>query len=214
MSRLIQILRSFDRKERFAVLREVLGFNPETPRLHDCFREKLSNCIGMPVPEHAFLAMDYHLDWIDMALHLVSRPDVRPKSPFPDEQFPDINQNQQDVDLLIAFEGIGTAEAATQLVHIEAKAYLDWNSAQLDGKVKRLRSIFGEDGSRWEFATPHFILMMARRSPRISTQSWPKWMKSRDTPVWLDYRLPPRFKITRCDESGRPSKNGGYLCLD
>ena len=213
MSQAMEALRSFDRKERFAVLREVLGFDPETPRLHARFREKLSDCIGVSVPEHAFLAMDYHLDWIDMALYLVSKQEIRPESPFPNEQFPNINQNQQDVDLLIAFEADGTGEASTHLVHIEAKAYLGWDNTQLARKAKRLRTIFGEDGARWGFATPHYVLMSARRSTDISTQSWPKWMKNEDEPIWLDYKLPPRLKITRCDESGRPSKDGGYLLV-
>ena len=124
MSQVIQALRSFDRKERFAVLREVLRFDSETPRLDRRFREKLSDCIGVSVPEHAFLAMDYHLDWIDVALYLVSKQGIRPKTPFPNERSPNINENQQDVDLLIAFEADGTGEASTHLVHIEAKAYL------------------------------------------------------------------------------------------
>lgn len=213
MSQVIQALRSFDRKERFAVLREVLGFDPETPHLHSRFREKVSNCIGMSVPEHAFLAMDYHLDWIDMALYLVSKQNIRPKSPFPNEHSPNINQNQQDVDLLVAFEADDIGDATTHLVHIEAKAYGGWTNAQLAGKARRLRAIFGEDGARFGFATPHYILMSARRSTDISTQSWPKWMKSGDEPIWLDYTLPPRLKITRCDKSGRPSKDGGHLIV-
>ena len=214
MSQVIQALRSFDRKERFAVLREVLGFDSETPRLHGRLREKLGDCIGMPVPEHAFLAMDYHLDWIDVALYRVSKQGIHPKSPFPNERFPNINENQQDVDLLVAFEADGTGEASTHLVHIEAKAYLGWKNDQLERKAKRLRSIFGEDGTYWQFATPHYVLMSAKRSTHISTQSWPKWMKNGDEPIWLDYALPPRQKITRCDAFGRPSKTGGYLRLD
>ena len=78
MSRVIEMLRYLDRKERFAVLREALGFDRETPRLDDGFRNELSKSIGISVPERAFLAADYHLDWIELALHLARRPDVRP----------------------------------------------------------------------------------------------------------------------------------------
>ena len=196
------------------MLREALGFDLKAPRLHNHFREKLSDCVGMAVPEHALLAMDYHLDWIEIALYLAAKQGVRPKSPFPNEQFPNINQNQQDVDLLVAFEAEGTGKATTHLVQVEAKAYLGWNNAQLDKKANRLRAIFGDDGARWGFATPHYVLMTAKRSTRICTQSWPMWMKKGDEPLWLDYRLPPRLKITRCTDSGRPSENGGYLRLD
>ena len=213
MSQVIQALRSFDRKERFAILREVLGFDPETPRLHGRFRKALGDCIGMPVPQHAFVAMDYHLDWIDMSLYVVSRQDIRPKSCFPNEGFPNINRKQLDVDLLVAFKADDIGEATTHLVCIEAKAYLGWNNAQLDGKVGRLRAIFGEDGARWGFATPHYVLMTAKRSSRICARSWPKWMKSEDGPLWLDYKLPCRHRIMRCDESGRPSRDGGFLRL-
>ena len=60
MSRVIEMLRYLDRKERFAVLREALGFDRETPRLDDGFRNELSKSIGISVPERAFLAADYH----------------------------------------------------------------------------------------------------------------------------------------------------------
>ena len=214
MSRLIEALRSFDRKERFAVLREALGFHHEAPRLDDGFRERLSNCIGMECRENVFLAMDYHLDWIEMALYLAATGEISPKSPFPIEPFPEINKNQKDVDLLIAFESDGTGEATTHLVLIEAKAYLYWENDQLKKKAKRLGAIFGEDGKRWEFATPHYVLMTAKRSTGICPRSWPKWMRNGDEANWLDYDLPSRLKITRCTESGRPFKNGDYLRID
>ena len=45
MSLLNEALRSFDRKERFAVLHEALGFDPEVPHLARRFREKLNGCV-------------------------------------------------------------------------------------------------------------------------------------------------------------------------
>ncbi len=84
MSRLIEHLRSLDRKERFAVLHDALGFHPEAPRLDEGFREKLATCIGRPVPAYAFLAMDYHLDWIRLALYLAENPHIQPETPCMD----------------------------------------------------------------------------------------------------------------------------------
>ena len=75
--------------------------------------------------------MDYHLDWIEMALYLAERGEFPDETPFRNEHFPDINRNQQDVDLLIAFEGGAAGEATTHVVLIEAKAYLGWTNAQL-----------------------------------------------------------------------------------
>ena len=216
----IEILRSFDRKERFAVLREALGFDAETeveanaPRLGDGFRERLGNCIGVAIPERAWLAMDFHLDWIEMSVYLAARGVIPDKTPFRNEHFPKINQNQKDVDLLVAFEGDDTGETRTHMVLIEAKAYLGWNNTQLNGKAEKLREIFGDEGTCWRAVTPHFVLMTAKRSKQISTQSWPKWMTKRDQPVWLDYKLPRRRKITRCTANGNPSKNGRHLRLD
>ena len=214
MTRAIDILRSFDRKERFAVLRETVGFDPETPRLDDGFRDKLSTCIGVAVPEHAWLAMDYHLDWITMALYLAAGGELPDKAPFRNDHFQEINKSPKDVDLLIAFEGDGTGEHSTHVVLIEAKAYLGWNNAQLTEKAERLGQIFGGEGNCWRAVTPHFVLMTEKRSEQICTQSWPRWMTCGDEPVWLDYRLPRRRKVTRCTPNGNPAKGGEYLRFD
>ena len=214
MTPTIHVLRSFDRKERFAVLRETLGFDAEAPGLHDRFREKLSTCIGVAVPERAWLAMDYHLDWIEMALHLAERGENPDENPFRNEHFPEINRNQQDVDLLMAFRGRTAGEATTHVVLIEAKAYLGWNNAQLEEKAVRLRAIFGDDGTCRRGVTPHFVLMTAKRSRQIRTESWPAWMKRRGQPGWLDYVLPRRRKFTRCTAKGKPAKGGRFLRLD
>lgn len=172
MSLVIEALRSFDRKERFAVLREALGFDPEFPHLSYRFREKLSECIDktrvVECPMHAFLAMDYHLDWIEMALHRAKNNDTGPKSPFLNEDFLEINKDQMDVDLLVAFDRKAADQVMTHLVLIEAKAYLDWDNPQLDDKAERLGKIFGEDGKRWSFVNPHFVLMTGKRSQGIS----------------------------------------------
>ena len=214
MSGLIGNLRSLNRKERFAVLNEVLGFDREAPRLDSRFRDRLERCIGAPVPECCFLAMDYHLDWIEMALYLEGKPEIQPGCLFPNRNFRNINENQKDVDLLVAFESDGAGEKTTHLVLIEAKSYLPWSKKQLDSKVERLRSIFGEHGTRWDSVTPHFVLMTGKKSTRICTRSWPNWMSDGDKPWWMTYELPSRHKITRCTVSGKRSKGGGYLRLD
>ena len=218
MSRMIAALRSFDRKERFAVLREALGFDPEIPRLAHRFREKLNDSIDktrtIKCPTHAYLAMDYHLDWIEMALHRAKEKKTGPASPFSKNLFPEINRDQKDVDLLIAFDRKTTTAVITHLVLVEAKAYLGWNNAQLNEKADRLRNIFGEDGDDWCFVKPHFVLMTAKRSQRIRANNWPKWMRDGNEVNWLDYDLPNRLKITRCTENGEPSKTGAYLVID
>ena len=73
--------------------------------------------------------MDFHLDWIEMSVYLAARGVIPDKTPFRNEHFPKINQNQKDVDLLVAFEGDDTGETRTHMVLIEAKAYPDGGAA-------------------------------------------------------------------------------------
>lgn len=74
MPNVIDHLKSFNRKERFLLLCEALGFDSQTFCLHEDFVEKLSGCIGHQVPSNAYVVMDYHLDWLQMALYLASEP--------------------------------------------------------------------------------------------------------------------------------------------
>ncbi|MCY4199483.1 MAG: hypothetical protein OXC53_03325 [Rhodobacteraceae bacterium] len=201
MHDLIEKLRFFDRKERFAVLREVLGFHPEFPSLDCGFRRRLMECIGIKVPESCFLAMDYHLDWIELAIYWAKHPSIQPGRRFPT---PDcaINKSQQDIDLLIAFQELGANKIKTHLVMIEAKAYSSWNNKQLESKTARLRKIM-EKVQMPDELQPHFVLMTRAESKRVDCTDW----------KWLKYNLPERYKITRCDEDGVSSKEGGHLML-
>ena len=215
MSKVIEILRSLDRKERFAVLREALGFDRTAPALDKGFRTRLSASIDVPVPAHVFVAMDYHLDWIQLALHLAENSAPTPGEAFPNLGRCDINKDQEDIDLLVAFETKDMKPPATHLVLIEAKAYLPWTNKQLKSKTCRLGEIFGEDGKRAGVVEPHFLLMTGSKSDNIETATWPGWTKdSNENPFWLTYDLPRRCKVTRCSEGGRPDKSGGHLRLD
>ena len=213
MSRLIEQLRWFDRKERFAVLRDALGFHPETPCLHEDFLSRLARCIDVDVPKRVFLAMDYHLDWIELALHRTQYPELQPgknfRNPAPDR----INENQQDSDLLVAFEGDREGRRVTHLVLIEAKAYLSWDNRQLKCKAKRLGKIFGENGSCYDAVEPHFVLMTAHEPKKVRTGCWPDWTRNGKDPFLLRYDLPGRLEVTRCSEDGKPSRDGTHLSL-
>ena len=60
--------------------------------------------------------MDYHLDWIEMALDRAANNESGATSPFPKEKFPKINKNQMDVDMLVAFDHNANGEVVTHLV--------------------------------------------------------------------------------------------------
>ena len=101
--RLIERLESFNRKERFFLIGNALGNT--NFRLSDGFRSKLGSALGVHPPRDSFVAMDYHLDWINASLFL-SRPENRTHTVH-ENVGPIVTANLEDIDLLIAFEGSG-----------------------------------------------------------------------------------------------------------
>ena len=62
MMTLMEHLESFNRKERFFLVGNALG-NPDF-HLSTDFQTKLNTAFGIQPPNSAFVAMDYHLDWL------------------------------------------------------------------------------------------------------------------------------------------------------
>ena len=209
MSDLIEHLRSFNRKERFILLREALGGD----RLGDTFRKRLGDCIGVPVPTKAFVAMDYHLDWLQMALYLATTPNPPSRIPKKDvlgEGPAEFNANQMDVDLLVAFD----EGATTRLVLLEAKMETGWTNRQMCKKADRLRQIFGDTPDR-SLADPCFVLLSPRPPQQLKVDDWPSWMTRDSEPVWMKLPRPPDLrKVTRCWADGRASAEGDHLRID
>lgn len=208
MSNLIEILERFNRKERYFLIGQALG-NARF-RLSEDFRCRIGGKIGVSVPPNAFTAMDYHLDWIAASLscHMTGGdPDGYPIFFNEDKG---VMGNQQDADLLIAFE----EGDKYHLVFLEAKAYESWSDVQLLKKASRLEGIFGGDGKKYPEVTPHFCMMSPREPsiPRMVTTRWPDWMKDNDIPVWIKLCLPDdRIKVTRCTRYGASSNQGTYF---
>ncbi len=211
MSDLIKHLRSFNRKERFILLQQSLG--PNTFRLDGSFRKRLSEVVGVTVPADAFVAMDYHLDWLQMALYLAKTPDPPqyiPKEAVLGDGQKNINENQMDVDQLVAFD----EGATTHLVLLEAKMETGWTNKQLCSKAKRLSRIFGRGRAGAGLAKPYFVLASPNRPERLKTDDWPDWMRRAGKPVWMELRRPRDLhKVTRCTKEGRASASGGFLSI-
>lgn len=111
MHYLVPHLRRLNRKERFFLVGLALG-NKEF-RLGDEFRQKLSDLLGLFVPEDAFVAMDYHLDWLFAAIHLAATSGA--PGPHPrDSRL--ITGTQEDIDLLVAFDG----DSESRVIMVEA----------------------------------------------------------------------------------------------
>jgi hypothetical protein len=205
VSAIIDHLRSFNRKERFFLVGTALG-NPDF-RLGCAFRQRLSDTLALEVPSDAFVAMDYHLDWIQASAYLsrdgVSASDVHSNAAGL------VSGNQEDVDLIVAFDG----STATHVIMLEAKAETGWTNKQAGSKAKRLTKIFGKEGRDFPQLQPHFSLMSPRRPLQLQTDCWPTWMRTLEgAPLWMELTVPPgRMKLTRCDGAGKQTRDGGYF---
>ncbi len=214
MSDIIKYLRLLNRKEHFFLLRETLGKG--TFCLSKQFRTKLRNCLNkgsrkkLSIPPGAFVAMDYHLNWIQMALYLAANKPP-PRAHIKNDKL--YYRNPEDIDLLVAFDD----GPKTHLILIEAKAHTGWTNEQLKSKADRLKLIFNEDRHGRELVTPHFLLMSPKRSEEIETEKWPDWMtqgtKKPGNPLWLPLPLGESIQTKRYDPAGKNKKPKKYRYL-
>ena len=200
---LVELLESFNRKERFFLIRQALG----NSRLSVNFRTKLSIAIGLAVPETSFVAMDYHLDSLAAALYAHQRGNTAGVFNNPERQI--IKGHHEDIDLIVAFSNGGQYH----IVLVEAKGATGWTNKQMRSKANRLTQIFGPDGDRYSGVVPHFCLSSPRLPQRLKASEWPNWMRSDDgSYIWLDLNFPQsRNKVTRCDAEGNQSAEGDHF---
>jgi len=204
---LIEILRRFNRKERFFLVGYVLG--NEGFVLGNEFRKKLERKLEIAIPTNAFAAMDYHLDWIEVSLRLWNR-DIEIRNPFKDKE-KRINKNQEDIDFIIAFEKTGKYH----IVLIEAKAETGWTNKQMLSKSVRFDRMFGKDGKKYKNVELHFLLMSPRMSKLLLCKEWPTWMTTEKKPNWMELPVPNELmKVTRCDINGNPKRDDIYRKVD
>jgi hypothetical protein len=205
MSVLINFLERLNRKERYFVMAHATGVRDLS--IGDEFRRQLSAAIGVEVPASARLFMDYHLDWLVASLHLAFD---QPARLFFKNAGQEVKGNQEDLDLLVAFED----RAVTRLVMVEAKAATAWSSAQLRSKVDRLKKIFPSEQVWSPHVTPHFLLL----SPAHPSQEILKLARSLEMPTegdpWVQLKFPAeRLVVERTMADGRPSKTGRHYLV-
>ncbi len=205
MSDLIDILGRFNRKERFFLVDEALGNRDFL--LSGDFRKRLSEASKIPIPADAFVAMDYHLDWIAASLAYHANPN---ESDIFSNEDGIVKGSQEDSDLLVAF----IKDGVYHLVFLEAKGYSGWSNNQMKSKAERLRLIFGDNGNKYPKVNPYFCMMSSSRPSLLNTDDWAAWMSKGGTPRWLPLSLPnDRSKVTRCDSDGKSSDSGGHFCI-
>ncbi len=214
MNDLLEMIDSFNRKERYFVFTQASGNSSFT--LGPEFRADLSKATGAAVPQDARAYIDYHLDWLHAAVHMATTPSggaVRENgdtSPAPPGAVPRVsNGNQEDIDLVVAYEEAN----ATWLILVEAKADTGWTNSQMSRKAARLGDIFGQGKTVTGSAIhPVFCLWSPGRPFGLITRDWPEWMLSgavgprSPEPAWLELAMPPgRKKVIGCDSNGNPS---------
>jgi len=200
MSDFTDYLRRFNSEERFYLLGYILG-NPGL-RPASSSLEQISGVLGLRIPEDAFAAMDFHLDWLYASLHMAF---AGGKSGVIANQGANIAGQQEDIDYLIAFEQGGTHS----VVLIDAKAKSAWSASQLESKARRLSKIFGHDGKHWRKLDPYFILLSPRRPVNLDVSKWPSWMCPNGRFAWIELPIPgDLLKVTRCDGNGKPHQSG------
>lgn len=194
-------LRNFNSKERYFLIGQALG-NPAFKLTSD-FRRLLGQAVGFVIPEEAWAAMDYHIDWLCAALTLASDEDSGTVHANAERM---IRANQEDFDLIVAFD----TQVVSHIVFVEAKGVTGWGNDQVASKLQRLKQIFGHDGRRWLCRTPHFVMMSPRRpTSRLDMASWPVWAKPNGQVVWLPLNVPKELvRVSRCDAQGHACKGG------
>ena len=219
---LFTVLERFNRKERFILFEQALTDHGRAP-LSKAYRRHLSDRLGIEIPRQVDLtAIDYHLNWLYAGLELWEGswdaepgPGGKPFDRIPQVVGPTgprwaLEVNQEDVDLLLGWRDPSDQH---HLALVEAKAYTSWSNKQLASKAARLRSIFGDDGDRYEGVEPHFVLTsFAAPTQKLETDGWPRWMLREGAPVHVDLTKNgrPRYVVGRVDEEGKPSSNGEW----
>ncbi|MCY3639147.1 MAG: hypothetical protein OXG80_08660 [Chloroflexi bacterium] len=183
---LIELLSRFNRKERFFLVGNALGKKDFS--LSCGFRKRLQHAVGLDecIPAHAFVAMDYHLDWIAAALTVFAEGDNKVFAN--DEKL--IMGNQEDVDFLVCFKD---EESIYNLILLEAKGYGAWDSKQMKSKMKRLRRIFGDKEDCITGVKSIFCLTSPSPPKGLKYEDWTKWCKpDNGLPYWLELPLPEK----------------------
>ncbi|MGL4924402.1 hypothetical protein [Aeromonas sp. 30P] len=210
---LIDNLKSFNRKERFYLIGQMLG-NPEF-RMDDNQLDKISNLIGLTIPRKYFAAMDYHLDWIYASLFLTQEHGgkIFPRNFIDNNKKVDlqISGTQEDVDFLIAFVD---HENTTHIVMIEAKGDSYFSNGQLDSKNKRFKAIFGNENT-WPNVRPHFLICSPKEPQKINIEDPAYFIFKNSELLLLKLDMGDgKKKVTRCNKDDKACNDGKYWKIE
>lgn len=200
MSELTEILDRFNRKERNLLIRDALGHSLDKPLLlDDDFRQRVGKALGgLEIPKDAWWATDYHLNWIAGALSVWRGGEQAIGTEQTNAQSKEapgrwlIERNQEDADLLIAFD--------TTLILVEVKAFGCFTNKQINSKLKRWR-LLKEQSDLSGIETDFHFMLMSRIKP-IDLDSPPKDLL-RDASEWPHATLRVDAPLEKLKVTGR-----------
>ncbi|MFG1242348.1 hypothetical protein V5F31_08195 [Xanthobacter sp. V7C-4] len=216
---LVQLLRRFNRKERYWLLMDALGVS--ACRLSEDYRDRLGKVLEphipkIHIPEDAWWAMDYHFDWLHAALEWFSCSETPADqlsawdNPMQAGGKRPIQGNQEDIDLIVAF--------GSTLLLIEAKGEGAWSQSQMESKAKRIAAL-----PRPKELTVRLLLTGRADSPKkIAKGKWwdeipPELKNNQDEPTYLQlssFRDGNSFcRVIRCNEAKKPNKEGDFWAI-
>ena len=201
MGSVLRHLQDFNRKERFYLIGMALG--NQKFGLSESFRMTLGDVLNVRIPEDAFAAMDYHLDWLAASLYLAANPGA--SAPYKlDRRL--ITGTQEDIDFLVAYE----SDNWCHVIMLEAKGVTGFTNRQFRSKVDRLVAMSEALGWERAKAIPHFALISPRKPQQLKYDCCPPWMLGPDAKVaWICLPLPEILKkVVRCDRGGIASLQG------
>ena len=217
---LVETLERFNRKERYWLLRFALG--ADRFRLSRQFLDKVQEAVGLRerIPDDAWWAMDYHIDWLMAALHYVREHEKGRihKNYLSDheEEIPIIHGNQEDIDLVIAF--------GRTLILCEAKADTGWSVSQVKSKLRRLSACqaYAGDVSSSHEVRFNLLLLSPRQPPQLQERyvadgdEWPAWARRGETLNFLQLPLgdreTPFLRVSKSDLRGK--RHHGFVIKD
>jgi hypothetical protein len=200
-------LQSFNRKERYWLVRNCLGSAP----LNESFLKRLSYELSsrdvQPIPSTAWWAVDYHLNWVIAAIrwHVLA-----PNWEVQDNDKNLVQGNQEDIDLIIA--------NGKDLILVEAK-FDGWNKddcKQLNSKLGRLSALCDDTtGNVLDTSLRMHFVLMSQKKPdarKLENVEWPHWAIHGELPYRLILEVAPIPHLTcfRCNEEKRKDKVGGH----
>ncbi|MES0042366.1 hypothetical protein [Mesorhizobium sp. M0091] len=186
-------------------MKEAVGVQPLTPE----FRTKLGAVFGpdagVDIPDDAWWAIDYHVDWLFGALSTTLKSE-KPFPPYPNEPG-QVKGTQEDFDLLIAYE--------RTLIVVEAKAGQNWGNKQVKSKLARLTALVKYNARLPQPVRILFALASPKKPTKLDETACPSALQMKGGGVFwipLGFGSPgvKHLAVTRCDDGGKRDSDADH----